>query len=359
MLHRGVPIVEGLLAATPNAPGVAPALDRAIEAARSNDVKVLREACDRLGEAVHLPSIGTQAFYTLRGSWTNPEKRRPELLEAIQRVRLNSLQRRYLHRELARMALLQELRRVYLSEMRHGKAEGRARRAIGRRESSLRLRTFYYGVWGLRGVVNRPLRDETFWITVKLLEGVTIANPVQVARGYPHELSGGMLQRVMIAMALSSEPELLIADEPTTALDVTIQAQILELMKDLKTRVGTAVLLITHDLGVIAEVADRVAVMYAGNIVEIGPVHGIFKGGLHPYTQGLLSSIPRMDDPTKKLESIPGSVPNLIYPPSGCRFHPRCPQAMPICKETRPPMTVEGGGHVVACHLYHGPVAKG
>jgi oligopeptide/dipeptide ABC transporter ATP-binding protein len=168
-----------------------------------------------------------------------------------------------------------------------------------------------------------------------------------------------MLQRVMIAMALSAEPELLIADEPTTALDVTIQAQILELMRDLKNRIGTAIMLITHDLGVIAEVADRVCVMYAGNIVEVAPVRDLYKHPLHPYSQGLLSSIPRMDQPDKKLESIPGSVPNLIYPPTGCRFHPRCPHAMPICKETRPPMTLEAEGHTVACYLYHGPVWKG
>ncbi|HEV8049785.1 MAG TPA: ABC transporter ATP-binding protein, partial [Thermoplasmata archaeon] len=201
--------------------------------------------------------------------------------------------------------------------------------------------------------------EETLWQTVRLLEGVSIANPVQVARGYPHELSGGMLQRVMIAMALCSEPELLIADEPTTALDVTIQAQILELMRDLKARMGSSILLITHDLGVIAEVADRVCVMYAGNVVETAPVRELYKHPLHPYTQGLLSSIPRMDEPDKKLESIPGSVPNLIYPPSGCRFHPRCPHAMPVCREKRPPMTIEGGGHTVACYLYNGPVAPG
>ena len=140
---------------------------------------------------------------------------------------------------------------------------------------------------------------------------------------------------------------------------MTIQAQILDLMRDLKTRVGTAILLITHDLGVIAEVADRVCVMYAGNIVEIAPVRTLFRHPLHPYTQGLLASIPRIDDPDKKLESIPGSVPNLISPPTGCRFHPRCPHAMPICKETRPPMTVEGEGHRSPAYLYHGPVASG
>jgi oligopeptide/dipeptide ABC transporter ATP-binding protein len=188
---------------------------------------------------------------------------------------------------------------------------------------------------------------------------VALPEPERRWRDYPHQFSGGMRQRVMIAMALSAEPELLVADEPTTALDVTIQAQILQLMRDLKTRHGTAILLITHDLGVIAEVADRVAVMYAGNIVEVAPVRDLYGHPLHPYAQGLLNSIPRMDQPDKKLESIPGSVPNLIYPPSGCRFHPRCPHAMPICKEKRPPMTVEGEGHTVACFLFNGPLAQG
>jgi oligopeptide/dipeptide ABC transporter ATP-binding protein len=157
-------------------------------------------------------------------------------------------------------------------------------------------------------------------------------------------------------MALACRPALLIADEPTTALDVTIQAQILELMRDLKTRVGTAILLITHDLAVIAEVADRVCVMYAGLIVESAPVRELFQRPLHPYAQGLLASIPRLDQPDKELTSIPGSVPNLITPPTGCRFHPRCPYAMPVCKEQAPPTTLEGTDHEVACYLYKGPV---
>ncbi len=359
LLHRGPQIVQGILAATPGAHGVAPAIEAAIQSAKSNDPKELRAACRALGEAANSPTLATEVFYILRSAWSNPEEHRGEIDEAVRRRRLSTLQRRFLQRQLKVLSYDADLKGVYMQEMRQGRSGRGARRAISRRRFGLRARTFYYGIWGVRGRVRRPLEHETFWRTVRLLEGVSIANPVQVARGYPHELSGGMIQRVMIAMALSAEPELLIADEPTTALDVTIQAQILELMRDLKTRIGTAVMLITHDLGVIAEVADRVCVMYAGNIVEIGPVGRIFKHPLHPYTQGLLASIPRMDDPTKRLESIPGSVPNLIYPPSGCRFHPRCPHAMPICKDVRPPMTVEATGHVVACHLYHGPVAKG
>ena len=359
LLHRGSATIDGLLGATPRAPEEKTARQALIKAARTNDSAVLREAARQYGEAVHLPSIGTQAFYIFRQSWSDPESRVHDLNRALARIRFSPLQRSFLLRQRHLLEIGQRLKDVYMQEMRSGKLAAGSRRALSARRTGLRLRTFFYGLWGLRRHVNTPLREETFWQTVRLLEGVSIANPVQVARGYPHELSGGMLQRVMIAMALSAEPELLIADEPTTALDVTIQAQILELMKDLKSRVGTAILLITHDLGVIAEVSDRVCVMYAGNVVEVAPVKDLYKRPLHPYTQGLLSSIPRLDEPDKKLESIPGSVPNLIYPPTGCRFHPRCPHAMPVCKEARPPLTTEGEDHVVACYLYNGPAYRG
>jgi peptide/nickel transport system ATP-binding protein len=359
LLHRGEDIINSILQATPKAAGVEPAIREVVKAARANNSDVLAAACQKLAEAAHFPSIATQAFYIFRLNWSDPESKVPELRQALERGHVSGLQRAFLRRELRRLGYLQQLRGIYLEEMRQGKEMRNAKNRLTLQMLFLRLRTLYFGVWGISRNVRRPLTEETFWRTVKLLEGVRIANPVQVARGYPHELSGGMLQRVMIAMALSAEPELLIADEPTTALDVTIQAQILELMRDLKTRIGTAIMLITHDLGVIAEVADRVCVMYAGNIVEVAPVQDLYKHPLHPYSQGLLNSIPRMDQPDKKLESIPGSVPNLIYPPTGCRFHPRCPHAMPICKETRPPMTVEAEGHTVACYLYHGPVWKG
>ncbi|MCI4336879.1 MAG: ATP-binding cassette domain-containing protein [Thermoplasmata archaeon] len=359
LLHRGDAILDGLLGSTPDGPGVAAAKDELVRAARTNDSGQLRAAADAFGAAVHLPSIGTEAFYIFRQAWADPEAKLPELERSLRRLHFSGTQRHYLKRERKLLETSDGLKQVFMREMREGKVFGNARRALNGRRTFLRLRTFYYGVWGVRGHVRAPIRRETFWQTVGLLEGVSIANPVQVARGYPHELSGGMLQRVMIAMALSAQPELLIADEPTTALDVTIQAQILELMRDLKRRVGTAILLITHDLGVIAEVSDRVCVMYAGNVVEVAPVKELYKRPLHPYTQGLLNSIPRMDEPDKKLESIPGSVPNLIYPPSGCRFHPRCPHAMPICKEARPPVTLEGEGHTVACYLYNGPPYRG
>jgi oligopeptide/dipeptide ABC transporter ATP-binding protein len=356
LLHRGVSIIDELLAATPDAREVGRAGAQLADATRGGSREEIRAAADRFGQAVHAPSIGTQAFYISRAAVGRPEEMRRELAQSLRRLRLGSSARRYLRYQRRLLELQEKLNEVYISEMTDRESHGRARINLRRRLTQLRLSHFYYKLWGVRSQVDRPLKKELFWRVVRLLEGVSIANPVQVARGYPHELSGGMLQRVMIAMSLSSEPDLLIADEPTTALDVTIQAQILELMRDLKTRVGTAILLITHDLAVIAEVADRVCVMYAGRIVEQGPVREIFRRPLHPYAQGLLASIPRLDQPGKDLASIPGSVPNLITPPSGCRFHPRCPYAMPVCKVEVPPMTVEGPGHTVACYLYQGPV---
>jgi len=188
--------------------------------------------------------------------------------------------------------------------------------------------------------------------TIEMLKLVQLPNPEEVARQYPHELSGGMRQRVIIAMALSCNPDLLIADEPTTSLDVTIQAQILALLSELKKKIGASVLIITHDMGIVAETCDRVGVMYAGNIVEVSETEALFKKPLHPYTQGLLRAIPKLHEDVKNLEIIPGSVPNLIYPPSGCRFHPRCPFRMEICDKEFPPLLEVDPGHSVACYLY-------
>ncbi len=188
--------------------------------------------------------------------------------------------------------------------------------------------------------------------TIDLLRQVGIPQPEQRYHAYPHEMSGGMRQRVMIAMALSCQPELIIADEPTTALDVTIQAQILELLRALKESHNTALLLITHDLGVIAEMAQEVAVMYAGKIVEQADVVTLFRDPKHPYTQGLLSSIPSLaSDRATRLNVIKGTVPNLVRLPPGCRFAPRCPQAMPICREREPDLVTHGQTRV-ACWLY-------
>lgn len=184
---------------------------------------------------------------------------------------------------------------------------------------------------------------------VSLLHSVGIPEPSRRVKQYPHEMSGGMRQRVMIAMALACDPKLLIADEPTTALDVTIQAQILELMKDLKTRTGTAIMLITHDLGVVAEMADRVAVMYLGRIVEEGTAKDIFHHPRHPYTLGLLHSIPRMGRTQEKLHVIPGAVPNPMFMPKGCPFNNRCDYATSECREHEPPATRDGTSHSVSC----------
>jgi len=186
----------------------------------------------------------------------------------------------------------------------------------------------------------------------QIIKEVGIADAKEILRRYPHELSGGMRQRVMIAMALSCNPALLIADEPTTALDVTIQAQILDLMKELKTKFKTSILMITHDLGIIADVCDRVAVMYSGNIVEYATAERLFKNPRHPYTKGLIAAIPSIEKRDSKLRVIRGMVPNLIYPPSGCRFHPRCDERMEICDKIKPSLTEIGDKYFVACHLF-------
>ena len=191
---------------------------------------------------------------------------------------------------------------------------------------------------------------------IELLKLVGIPEPESRAESFPHELSGGMAQRVMIAMALACVPDLLIADEPTTALDVTIQAQILDLMRDMRNQLGSTMILITHDLGVIAEMADRVAVMYAGEIVEQSPVVTLFDLPLHPYTKGLIGSIPVLGEIRERLDVIPGSVPNLINLPAGCRFAPRCmarvEYGLSICSKKRPELLDVAEGHEVRCWLY-------
>lgn len=189
---------------------------------------------------------------------------------------------------------------------------------------------------------------------LEYLRVVRLPEPERVFKMYPFELSGGMRQRVMIAMALVRTPKVLLADEITTALDVTVQAQILELLKELRDKIEGAIILITHDLAIVSEVCDRGAVMYAGSIVEEATVEELFANPLHPYTRGLMGAIPRPDVKAIKLESISGSVPDLIYPPSGCRFHPRCPKAFDRCPKVKPPLVEATPGHRVACLLYGG-----
>ncbi len=187
--------------------------------------------------------------------------------------------------------------------------------------------------------------------TEALLEMVGV-EPSRI-NNYPHEFSGGMRQRALIAMALAANPKLLIADEPGTALDVIVQAQVLQLMRSLKERLGLSMVLISHDLSIVAEVCERIAIMYAGRVVEYGDIDAVFNEPLHPYTQGLLGAFPSIIGERKKLISIPGQPPDLLAPPTGCRFHPRCPYAMEVCKGEVPPLEKAGSGnHYVACYLY-------
>jgi peptide/nickel transport system ATP-binding protein len=193
---------------------------------------------------------------------------------------------------------------------------------------------------------------------VRLLKLVGIPAPESRIRDYPHQLSGGMQQRVMIAMALASHPKLLIADEPTTALDVTIQAQIIELLGDLKKRLGMSMLLITHNLGIVGDIADRLAVMYAGQIHELAPANELLAKPLHPYTQALMNSVPKLSGEAKRLTAIPGNVPNLGAFPSGCRFHPRCPKARFDCPERSPDLEEVLPGRCVRCFYWNAPLPE-
>jgi len=197
-------------------------------------------------------------------------------------------------------------------------------------------------------------RNKALETAVDLLAAVRIPSPDRVSRIYPHEASGGMKQRAMIAMALSCQPRLLIADEPTTALDVTVEAQIIELMRNLKNETKSSILFITHNLGVVAQFCDRVVVLYAGSVVESAPVSDLFSSPLHPYSQGLLESIPRIDRKRRPLPIIRGNVPSMTNPPTGCRFHPRCPDAMPRCRIEKPALKEIRLGHFVSCFLFDG-----
>jgi oligopeptide/dipeptide ABC transporter ATP-binding protein len=203
--------------------------------------------------------------------------------------------------------------------------------------------------------IHKGLSRKAAWTeAVRLLEAVSLPDPERQAGSYAHELSGGMKQRAMLAIALSCSPALLIADEPTSALDVTIQAQILELLRKLKASYKLTVLLITHDFGVVAEVADRVGVMYAGRLVEEARTRELFDDPKHPYTQALLRAMPEDGDDRrgKRLRALPGNAPDPVAPPPGCRFHPRCPEVFAPCATIEPELLAVGGGRRVACHLY-------
>ena len=189
-------------------------------------------------------------------------------------------------------------------------------------------------------------------MAIEAMKKVRLPDPERLLKSFPHELSGGMRQRVMIAMALARNPDLLIADEITTALDVTIQAQILELLRTLRGELKSTIVVITHDLGVVAEVCDRIGVMYAGDVVEVATVEDLFAKPMHPYTQGLLHAIPIVTGDSGRLESVKGTVPDLIHPPPACRFNPRCPHAWDLCSTAKPQLLPQTQSHFVACHLY-------
>jgi oligopeptide transport system ATP-binding protein len=199
-----------------------------------------------------------------------------------------------------------------------------------------------------RGMSRRDARTKA----VELMDRVRIPGAAQRVRDYPHQFSGGMRQRVMIAMALALEPALIIADEPTTALDVTVQAQVMDLLAELQREYRMGLVLITHDLGVVADVADRIAVMYAGRIVEEAPVHDLYKAPAHPYTRGLLDSIPRLDRKGRALHAVRGLPPSLLHIPPGCPFHPRCPMARDVCLTDVPPLYEVADGRGSACHFW-------
>ncbi|MER6066331.1 ABC transporter ATP-binding protein [Streptomyces sp. NPDC001792] len=202
-------------------------------------------------------------------------------------------------------------------------------------------------------VVHRGMsRKDARARAVELMERVRIPAAAQRVRDYPHQFSGGMRQRIMIAMALALEPALIVADEPTTALDVTVQAQVMDLLADLQREYRMGLILITHDLGVVADVADRIAVMYAGRIVESAPVHDLYRAPAHPYTRGLLDSIPRLDHKGRQLYAIKGLPPNLTHIPPGCSFHPRCPLARDICRTDEPPLHQVSDERGSACHFW-------
>lgn len=237
---------------------------------------------------------------------------------------------------------------IVVREQRRGRAQNTPDNQVMQKVYNSKAPVFPSRIRMPRHGVTRLLHNEI----LEALKRVRIADPEQIIERYPFELSGGMQQRVMIAMALAQKPALLIADEPTTALDVTTQAQVLKLMKLLMGEVNTSILLITHDLAVASQVADRIVVMYSGDLVEDADVYDLFSDPLHPYSRGLLSCIPSGSKKSTKLSPIPGAVPDLTHPPIGCKYATRCPHAMKICRERKPILTEVKPNHRVSCFLY-------
>ena len=293
------------------------------------------------GKIIELMSLNTESMRRIRGKEIAMIFQEPRAyLNPVYTVEEQIGEALLLHR---REEFLKRALKTLEESGRNSSFEGQIYRRMLRKPNSLITKIM------AKFCSKKTLREEIHKEVVRLLKEVEIADPERVTKMYPFELSGGMAQRVLIAMALSSHPIMLIADEPTTNLDVTVQAQILHLIKQLRENYKSSILYITHDLGVVAELCDRVAVMYAGNIVEVADVYELFKNPLHPYTRGLLESIPR---PDKEFKSIPGTVPSLIDPPKGCRFHDRCQFAKTLCKRIKPKFIEVEKDHYVACHLY-------
>jgi len=311
---------------------------------------------EQVGESFFFHRLGEMLERTIHSVDEDLERRR----FPIRRWWLH-FQRSLYSMELTRLRLYERLvadidKQLLELELKTDSASVRRRNSLNHHRDSLRrtdgVVEFVKGFPFLRRYykrLNRVVRSAVIDVMTQL----GIPNPGNIVDRYPHELSGGMQQRIVIAIALSCHPVLLIADEPTSNLDVTIQAQIVELIRQLKETVITSVLFITHDLGLVAEICDRVTVMYAGDTCETAAVRSLFKAPLHPYTHGLLNSVPGVEQ-VGELNTIPGTVPNLVHPPSGCRFHPRCPKAMDICKREKPATIEYEQDHFVACHLYTG-----
>ncbi len=357
LLHRGIEIVDGLLRDDPGGSGSSGRARRHGVGGATGKVRrpqgrgrPTREGGGPLVSSARRPMPCSGR----RGETTREPG--PNVQNVLRGLHVSGLEHSYLAHRKRMIALNNSLDDVYMREMREGVAYNGERRRLRRRIAVERWSHLHFGLWGIRSRSRRALDRETFWRSVQLLEGVSIANPVQVARGFPHELSGGMLQRVMIAMALSAEPKILLADEPTTALDVTIQAQILELMRDLKTKAGTAILLITHDLAVIAEVADRVCVMYAGD--DRGGGRG--PRDLPPAAPPLHAGTARLDPATRPARPGAHVDPGVGPEPHLPALRLPIPPAVSVRDAdlqgraaARSPM--EGTDHTVACYLYTGP----
>lgn len=297
-------------------------------------VEILAETRDNLVSEIQEGRTGFLGFKRIQFRLIERERRRIEEFEA----RVAAIDQQII--ELENTGVERSATRITtLQRKRERQTKGDFLVGLARRVPFLRR---------YRRRVRRTIRRHA----VELLTSLGVPNPDNVVDSYPHELSGGMQQRIVIAIALACDPKLLIADEPTSNLDVTIQAQIVDLIKHLKNTSINSVLFITHDMGLVAEVCDRVSVMYAGDVAETASVRDLFKDQFHPYTQGLLASVPKREQ-EGELQPIRGTVPNLIHPPSGCRFHPRCPQAMEICSRVKPKTVEQAPEHFVACHLYY------